>query len=592
MPIYEANTSDEDEEIELPTPRLESTPPILPLIPPQESKYVNSNFVINDDNTVYNDHYVIFGLKPNQALIIKGQFILEIQRGALEINGVIYHSNAAPMMFINPVSNSLPLLQATQVLDSSQLENEQTEENDHLFIPDYKSVIKVTNLSTGLETIGRLCPLFKNLFWNFGNMTAEDLRDLNQYELAFHGYTFFPVIKPDNSISVIRYKNWLSEIQSLMKLYQQDQCLKIMVVGGKNSGKSTFLRLLVQHMLSSSDALPINFMDLDPGQPEYSKPDCISLSKVQEIQYGNHLSLTSTQSQLNHYIGFNSPKDQPKRYNILVEDLIHRYESDGALKHESLLINTPGWIKGYGLELTKTLLERVKPTHVVYLNSGTSELDLIIPQRTQLITLQGSFQQSLCRYSSSQLRILKTIAYFHKVDDFKFDFQPVLFTPPVQVSYGTEMGIRAATILSESDISLDHIEDAVEGTICALYSVETLFLDELRVLNKSKLPYLDHKEFMKLSDVQFRSLSMIHSVDRENKLMNLYIPVYEPLDVKSGYTTVLVRGKTEIPVWELASNEVLKKFKKTSLPYISFEKSMGHDKTWKVRKNVQRRGQQ
>lgn len=584
--------SDQDEEdVEQPSEpmhRLESAPAASIHI--EESKYISSNFSFDDDNTIYGHDYVIFGLKPNQNLIVKGQFVLEIQRGAIDINGVIYHSGVEPMNFINPSSSSIPLIQATQVLNSSLLENKETQENQHLFTPGYKSVIKLTNLDTHLESIGRVCPLFKNLFWQFDNFFAEDsLRLLDQYELAFSDYTFYPITKPDNTVSVIKHKNWMDVIKSLTELYSNDQSIKVIVIGGKNSGKSTFLRLLVQHMLSPTlQQLPINFMDLDPGQPEYSGTDCISLSKISEVQHGNHLSLTSTDSTQCHYVGFNSPKDQPTRYNLLVEQLVRSYESDGELKHESLLINTPGWIKGYGLELTRTLIERVKPTHVIYLNSGTLEVDIDIPKGTNLIPLQGSFNHSGSRYSSSQLRLLKTMAYFHKIDDFKFDFQPLLFSPPIQVSYGVSTGISALTHLKETGIGMDHLERSIEATIVGIFKVKRDHLEECELFNKGQLPLLPYKEFIKLNTEFFR-LALVHSIDQEKKIMNLYIPQFRTLDLTKE-AIIMVRGNTDLPIWEIASNEIVKRFKR-QLPYITFEKGSSLDKKWKVRKNVQRRGQ-
>lgn len=580
VPVYEANSSDESEDEPVREESVMYTPPP----PPQMSKYVSSNFQMNDQNTVFLDQSVIFGLKNQQTLILRGQFTLEVIRGALDINGVIYHSNADAMTFINPVSNSLPVFQATQVIDSSLLDNRPTPESSHLFTPDYKSVVRASNLFTGLEAVGRLCPLFKNMFWNPSNLFPDDVNDLDDNELRFSEYSFFPCTKPDNSISTIMYKQWLRQLQQLSSLHSQDKCLRVVVVGGKNSGKSTFLRLLVQHMLA---AVPINLLDLDPGQPEYSKPDCISLSKLHTLQHGNHLSLTSTE-QVNHYIGFTSPKDQPKRYNALVEDLIRQYESDGQLKNESMLVNTPGWIKGYGLELTRTLLQRVNPTHIVYLNSGTADLDLIVPDTTELITLQGSYQGQ-GRYSSAQMRILKTMAYFHKIQNFQFDFQPVLFTPPLQVTYSNAQGVSAVTLLGTS-VKVEHLERAIEGTILAVYTVKTTYLDQVPVTNKDNVPFLDQQHFMSIP-AKFRALAMIHSIDTANKIMNLYIPQFEQMEVKPGYTTILVRGHTELPIWEMASNEVIKKFKR-DIPYISFEKSTAYDKLWKSRKNVQRRGQQ
>jgi len=605
IPIYQQNSSDEEiNEDDIPDtpnqPALET--PIIPSLTAtpisqlQESKYISSNFTPTDDNIVYCDDYVIFGLKNNQNLIIRGQFILEIERGAITINNVVYHADKTQYKFLNPVSNALPLISATQVLDRSKVLDTETKENEHLFTSDYKSVIKITNLKTGLEEIGQICPLFKNLFWNFNNFTNDDLKTLDEFELAFNGYTFFPIIKPDNSITTIKYKSWVSEIERLTDIYRKNQQLKILVIGSKNCGKSTFLRLLLQNLLSVNHEMPVNILDLDPGQAEYSKPDSISLNKIDEFQHGNHLSLTTPSYSFNHYVGFSSPKDQPSRYNTLVTDLVQKYNNDGAVKNESLLINTPGWIKGYGTTLTRALIEKVKPTHVIYLNSGTPDLDELNLGDCELIPLLGVYQSasSISKYSSAQLRILKILSYLHKIENYKFDFQPLLFSPPLQVSYGSN-GIKAVSILGLSQVHEDDIKDVLEGTIMGLHSISNTTFDELKIQNKEKIPVINSSELIRQSspdNLKFKSLVIIHSIDEKNKLINLYTPEFENLSKNKNEEYILIRGRTEVPIWELASNPVLKEFKRESLPFITFEKNTAHDKVWKVRKNVQRRGQQ
>ncbi|CAM9021607.1 unnamed protein product [Wickerhamomyces anomalus] len=575
LPLYDQNTSDEDEEldeIDAPEPLLE-TPlirslPATPIPQIQESNYISSNFIPTDDNIIYGDDYVIFGLRNNQNLIIRGQFKLDIQRGAITINNVIYHSNTPTLKFLNPQSNALPLISATQVVDRSKTLDIQTTENQHLFSSDYKSVIKISNLNTGLEEIGQICPLFKNLFWNFNNNFAkEDLDGLSDFELAFNGYSFFPIIRPDNSVSIIKFKNWLPQIESLTSLYKENQLLKILVIGSKNCGKSTFLRLLLQNLLSVNNQLPVNILDLDPGQAEYSLPDSVSLN-------------------------------QPIRYNSLVSDLINKYNSDGLVKNESLLINTPGWIKGYGTELTNSLISKINPTHIIYLNPGSLELDELSIKGPELIPLLGNYQTSssnASKYSSSQLRILKILSYLHKQENFKFDFKPLLFSPPLQVSYGNN-GIKGISVLGLSEIHKDDVKDILEGTIVAIHTITRENLDELNFTNIENIPIIDSSELVKKiapEQLSLKSLALIHSIDEKNKLINLYTPPFANLNKSDDEEYILIRGRTEVPIWELASNPILKHFKKQhDLPFITFEKNSTHDKVWKVRKNVHRRGQQ
>ena len=53
-----------------------------------------------------------------------------------------------------------------------------------------------------------------------------------------------------------------------------------MALGGKGVGKSTFLKYLTNRVLSESDGRPVLFVDLDPGQAEFTIPGKKTKSKT------------------------------------------------------------------------------------------------------------------------------------------------------------------------------------------------------------------------------------------------------------------------------------------------------------------------
>lgn len=290
-------------------------------------------------------------------------------------------------------------------------------------------------------------------------------------------------------------------------------------------------------------------------------------------------------SAINHYIGFTSPKDQPIRYNLLINELIRSYNNDGLIKNESLIINTPGWVKGYGVQLTKNLVEKIKPTHLVYLNSGNVELEELDTGGSELIPLLGRFSNG-AKHSSSQLRIFKTLGYFHKLSDFKFNFSPLVNEAPLQVSYGAN-GIKGISILGIKGLNPADLKNALEGTIVGLHTISSIKLDKMK--KEEDLPYIKSKEFNDVG-MKFKALALIHSINTTDKIINLYIPPFEDLTKGPNEEFVILRGKTETPIWELAPREITNKFGK-QIPFITFGKISDFDKAWRSRRNVQRRGQ-
>lgn len=652
VPLYERNSSDSDSDSESPSTTTEqsSRSASLPFTPSvttleqqrqheqpsaflsrsnslnrlSESKFVCSQFTPNDDNTIFGSDYVVFGLKPNQNLLIRGQFELEVQRGAIMVNHCIYYSSRERLKFVSPICNALPLIKATQVRDISKVKDNRTNENQHLFSSDYKSVIKCYHLNSGLEKVGNFAPLCKNLFWNLDNLTNEELRSLNTFEMGF-SLSFTPVLTPTNQVSVLSHSQYDQFLKSITQLSQSNELLKILIIGGKNSGKSTLLNLSLQSLLHDTQDTTVNILDIDPGQTYVSPPDSISLSKTSKFIHGSsHMALhtANLSQQVSHYVGFTSPKDQPLRFNSLLQDLMNKYTNDGELKNEALLINTPGWVKGYGVNLMRVIMEKIRPTHVVYLHPASStgrqelEDDEVLNllkdfQGLEVVPIKGNFgshdRTGGVKYHSSQLRIFKKLGYFHRTSgDFQFDFTPLLNKAPFQLSYDPEQdsNLKFTTVLNYDDLKIvddDGYNSLFEGTIVALYTITNLELEKLQsklAKNISKIPLLKSKDFLKINQasLKFKSLCLIHSIDPQSQLINLYTPSSQSELLKSTSEQYLfVRGATETPIMEIASNEVIKKFKKQGfkgMPFVTFKRGSDLEKVWKVRKNVMRRGQQ
>lgn len=157
----------------------------------------------------------------------------------------------------------------------------------------------------------------------------------------------------------------------------------IMICGPKSSGKSTFARLLVNRILSSIAPDPksptitkwtgVALLDLDPGQPEYSPPGQLSLIHVQELNFGQPFShpVPDGKSTVirSHAIGAISPSLDPSLYLACALDLFAHYRN--LLQNFPgcpLIINTPGWVLGTGLEILLDLISKARPTEVIYMS--------------------------------------------------------------------------------------------------------------------------------------------------------------------------------------------------------------------------------
>jgi polynucleotide 5'-hydroxyl-kinase GRC3/NOL9 len=141
----------------------------------------------------------------------------------------------------------------------------------------------------------------------------------------------------------------------------------IMACGGKDVGKSTFLRYLVNSLLNKHKR--VAFMDCDPGQCEFTLSGSVSLTMITEPLLGpphTHLSHTN-QSKKCYFLGHLSPNDVPSLYLDLLAKCFYEYESNN-LENVPIIVNTMGWNQGLGLCLLKETILLCKPSHLIQIN--------------------------------------------------------------------------------------------------------------------------------------------------------------------------------------------------------------------------------
>jgi len=216
----------------------------------------------------------------------------------------------------------------------------------------------------------------------------------------------------------------------------------IVVVGPKNVGKSSFARLLANELMSccrspladdstrkdasaSSPPAVVAWCDADCGQPELTPPGLVSLSHLSRPllagggSSGGSRSRSKSSSSSSsengfslrrpphraawaHFLGALSPASDPDRACATVSSLLRWHWQHGVEREETeknsnnnkkkktakkplwppLVVNTPGWVRGAGLDLLRATLAAARPTHVVRLSTGNGERDA--PQAFEL----------------------------------------------------------------------------------------------------------------------------------------------------------------------------------------------------------------
>lgn len=290
--------------------------------------------------------------------------------------------------------------------------------------------------------------------------------------------------------------DWQAMINQLRSTWPK-QLPAVMICGPKGSGKSTFGRILANSLLNvnpgprSSNRMELDgvaFLDLDPGQPEYSPPGEISLFHLHSYNLGvpfTHPMQSAKEDNVlirAHHIGYVSFKDDPGHYQRCAFDLLAQYKT--LLSHYPsvpLIVNCCGWIQGSGFEVLVELIRHWPFTQVVYTSTlGPVEV---------VETLQESASKSCTHFSTlktqpthntsrnaADMRIMQTLSYFHLDEpegrELRWYSSPITQIPPLTVRYaGPKQDIFGVMIYGEEQ-DPEFIAGILEGSVVGLVAIE------------------------------------------------------------------------------------------------------------------------
>jgi polynucleotide 5'-hydroxyl-kinase GRC3/NOL9 len=414
----------------------------------------------------------------------------------------------------------------------------------------------------------------------------------------------------------------------------------MLICGPKSSGKSTFTKLLSNRLLSAvaertaasasrnQKSSGVAILDLDPGQPEYFVPGQLSLMHIQEPNFGPAFShpipYGKNRSVRAHTIAAITPSMDPSLYMACALDLFAHYQILlSTIPDCPLIINTPGWVLGTGLEILLGLITKIRPTEVIYMSQkGPHEVVESLREAakaTPVFTLPSQVSEYVTR-TAAHLRSMQAISYLHVnhiiEDGLTWNTQPLTSIPPWEVRYsGENAGILGVMCYGEQpppDLLLDSINGALVGIViiedaaaipgwqadeenamdedktspsdqpCPMDTEDT----ELRAFGdqyvqsqhlekplivrtpKEELPYFNPANSISLDPKhsQCIGLALIRGIDINRRRLQVITPIspkiFEQIN-EGGKSIVLVSGKYDTPGWayteELMQKQSLEK---------------------------------
>ncbi|XP_034029316.1 polynucleotide 5'-hydroxyl-kinase NOL9 [Thalassophryne amazonica] len=154
-----------------------------------------------------------------------------------------------------------------------------------------------------------------------------------------------------------------------------DGCAVILICGTKNVGKSTFIRILINTLLNHTAG--VDYLEGDLGQTEFTPSGCLSSLTVTEPLLGPPFTHQRTPEHMIYY-GQTSCESDLDRY---LESLKFLWRRRSQSRETPVIINTMGWIKGFGFQLLVDMIRFFPVSHVVQLgHSGTTQCPALTPE--------------------------------------------------------------------------------------------------------------------------------------------------------------------------------------------------------------------
>lgn len=362
-----------------------------------------------------------------------------------------------------------------------------------------------------------------------------------------------------------------------------------LICGPKSSGKSTFSKFITNRLLTSAnlpekpagarkDISGVAILDLDPGQPEYAPAGTLSLVHATWPNLGTpftHPNLEDERFKVIrcHAIASNSPASSPELYLECVFDLFETYRR--SLKNCPLVINTPGWVLGTGLDLMTEIVREINPNEVVYLSEdGPLETveSLQAATRRTFSTLPSQ-PSELSSRSAANFRAMQTQSYFHAKSpgaqqsrNLEWTTKPLASMRPWLVRYsGANAGITGI-ISYDHQAPLNLLADSINGMVLAVVEIEDKRAfrrdaaaqhdaNGLEILRSPEgLPAVQNNDDSTLDPRYAKTigLALVRGIDVDSQCLQIITPIsaktFQAAQIK-GSSIVLVYGKFDTPTW-------------------------------------------
>ncbi|XP_072012363.1 polynucleotide 5'-hydroxyl-kinase NOL9 [Engystomops pustulosus] len=304
-------------------------------------------------------------LQPREKLTFFGKCVLTCLYGSVKVLGLTINSNEISYELFSPKTHAPLAIEALKQKKTCKKSKEIRMEarqllRGYLSLDCRRAVMANFKSSCSILLLERLEDTTVNYILSHPEYSSIFGADLKHTPAVSD-----PVLRSigvhscDPEAAVTMSAEVVSAAQQLVSacLEEDNGCPIILICGPKNVGKSTFSRYLINQVLQHIPC--IDYLDCDPGQTEFTPPGCISLLRITKPVLGPPY----TQQRDPHKMVYFGEVSCEENLERLLESV--KYVMTSYKREQPLIINTMGWVRGFGLLLLIDLIHLLSPSHIV-----------------------------------------------------------------------------------------------------------------------------------------------------------------------------------------------------------------------------------
>ncbi|KAL1250021.1 hypothetical protein QQF64_021026 [Cirrhinus molitorella] len=332
-------------------------------------------------------NHAVLVMKQGQVLCFRGRCLLTCLYGHVEVLGFTIEEGQQPYPLFSPPSHCPLTITALGNNSPSGKNQKEGQLEAKAIVRKYissepsKMLMNEVDSDSCVVLLEPLDTPLTRFLTSFSELS--EIFGLNSKELKSQAAVYSPALSAVGVTALsgacaqglVMSHSYKEAVSSLLSAWagEFDRCPIILVCGGKSAGKSTFNRYLINSLLNHT--VSVEYLECDLGQTEFTPPGCLSLNTVTEPLLGPPFTHLRDPEHMVYY-GQADCQADIDRYLESLKSLCRHISGESPV-----IINTMGWIRGYGFQILVDLIRLFSVTHVVQLSYGIApQCQLLTPE--------------------------------------------------------------------------------------------------------------------------------------------------------------------------------------------------------------------